>query len=71
MDIIEKMHSRSRFNYNKMTEIGNELMKLKGSPENDQRPLREKFHLLEDEQISIDNLIQKLQNWLNPEEKSS
>ena len=27
------MHSRSRANYNKMTEIGNELMKLKGSPE--------------------------------------
>ena len=62
MDIIEKMHSRSRANYKKMTEIGNELMKLKGSPEQDQIPLREKFHLLEDEQISIDNLIQKLQN---------
>ena len=54
-----------------MTEIGNELMKLKGSPEQDQIPLRDKFHLLEDEQISIDNLIQKLQDWLNPEEKSS
>ena len=61
MDIIEKMHSRSRANYNKMTEIGNKMMKLKGSPEPDQIPLREKFHLLEDEQISIDNLIQKLQ----------
>ena len=71
LDIIEKMQSRSRANYKKMTEIGNELMKLKGSPENDQIPLREKFHLLEDEQISIDNLIQKLQNWLNPEEKLS
>ena len=46
-------------------------MKLKGSPEEDQRQFREKFHLLEDEQISIDNLIQKLLNWLNPEEKSS
>ena len=34
-------------------------------------PLREKFHLLEDELISIDNLFRKLQNWLNPEEKSS
>ena len=65
-----KMHSRSRANYNKMTEIGNELMQLKGSPEQDQIPFREKFHLLEDEQISIDNLIRKLQNWLNPEEKS-
>ena len=54
-----------------MTEIGNELMQLKGSPEQDQIPFREKFHLLEDEQISIDNLIQKLQDWLNPEEKSS
>ena len=29
------MHSRSRANYNKMTEIGNELMQLKGSPEQD------------------------------------
>ena len=70
MDIIEKMHSRSRVNYNKMTEIGNELMQLKGSPEQDQIPFREKFHLLEDEQISIQNLISKLENWLNPEEKS-
>ena len=70
MDIIEKMHSRAHANYNKMTEIGNELMQLKGSPEQDQIHLREKCHQLEDEQISIDNLIQKLQNWLNPEEKS-
>ena len=70
LDIIEKMHSRSRANYKKMTEIGNELMKLKGSPEEEQRPFREKFHLLEDEQISIDNLIRKLQDWLNPEENS-
>ena len=44
-----KMHSCSRANYNKMTELGNDLMKLKGSPENDQIPFREKFHLLEDE----------------------
>ena len=70
MDIIEKMHSRAHANYNKMTEIGNELMQLKGSPEQDQIPFREKFHLLEDEQISIQNLISKLENWLNPEEKS-
>ena len=48
MDIIEKIHSRSRGNYNKMTEIGNEFIKLKGSPEEEQRPFREKFHLLED-----------------------
>ena len=53
-----------------MTEIGNELMKLKRSLEEEQTPFREKFHLLEDEQISIDNLIRKLQNWLNLEEKS-
>ena len=43
----------------------------KGSPEKDKLSFREKFHLLEDEQISIDNLIQKLQDWLNPEEKLS
>ena len=70
MDIIEKMHSRSHAKYNKMTQIGNELMQLKGSPEQDQIHLREKFHLLEDEQISIDNLIKKLKSWLNPEVKS-
>ncbi|MCH5241538.1 MAG: hypothetical protein J1F67_03820 [Muribaculaceae bacterium] len=64
------MHSHSRGNYNKMTEIGNELMQLKGSPEQDQIPFREKFHLLEDDQISIQNLISKLENWLNPEEKT-
>ena len=56
------MHSRSRANYNKMTEIGKELMKLKGSSEEEQRPFREKFHLLEDEQISINTLIRKLEN---------
>ena len=33
-------------------------MKKRGIPEEVQRPFREKFHLLEDEQISIDNLIQ-------------
>ena len=49
-----------------MTEIGNELIKLKDSPEEEKLSHREKFHLLEDEQISIDNLIRKLQNWLNP-----
>ena len=54
-----------------MTEIGNELMKIKDSPEEEKLSLHRKFHLLEDEQISIDNLIRKLQNWLNPEEKSS
>ena len=63
------MHSCSHANYNKMTEMGNELMQLKGSPEPDQIPLREKFHLLEDEQFSIDNIIRKLHNRLNPEEK--
>ena len=42
-----------------MTEIGNELMQLKGSPEEEQSQFREKFHLLEDEQISIDNLFRK------------
>lgn len=61
------MHSHAHANYNKMIEIGNELMKLKGSPEEEQRPCRVKFHLLEDEQISIQNLISKLQNWLNLE----
>lgn len=53
-----------------MTEIGNELMKLKNSPEKEKIPLREKFHLLEYEQISIQNLISKLEKLLNPEEKS-
>ncbi|MCH5319778.1 MAG: hypothetical protein J1E38_08750 [Paramuribaculum sp.] len=71
LDIIEKMHSRSRANYKKMTEIGNELTKMSGFQEKEQIPLRKKFHLLEDEQISIDKLIRKLQNWLNPEEKLS
>ena len=40
-----------------MTEIGNELMKKKGFLKEEQRPFREKFHLLKDEQISIGNLI--------------
>ena len=71
MDIIERMQSRYRSNYNKMNEISNELTKMTGFQEKEQIPLREKFHLLEDEQISIDNLIRKLQNWLNSEESSS
>ncbi|MCH5235891.1 MAG: hypothetical protein J1E16_11405, partial [Muribaculaceae bacterium] len=69
--IIEKMHSRSRANYNKMTEIGNALLKLKGSPEKEQIPFREKFHLLENEQNSIINLNSKLENMLKLEAKSS
>ena len=64
------MDSHLHSNYNKMTEIGNELMKLKGAPKEDHRLFREKFHLLEDEQNSIQNLISKLENWLNPEEES-
>ena len=43
MDIIETMHSRSRSNYNKVTEIGNELIQLKGSPEQDQNPFVRNF----------------------------
>ena len=38
------------------------------TPEEEKLSLREKFHMFEDEQISIDNLIRKLQNSLNPEE---
>ena len=52
-----------------MTEIGKELMKMKDSPVEEKLSFREKFHLLEYEPISMDNLIRKLQNWLNPEEK--
>ena len=65
------MNQPSKRDGNKMFEIGNELMKMKDSTKKDLITLREKFHLLEDEQISIDNLIRKLQNWLYPEEKSS
>lgn len=54
-----------------MTVIGNELLKLKGAPEKEQIPFRDKFHLLEDEQTSILNLISKLENRLNTEVKSS
>ena len=32
MDINEKMHTRSRANYNKTIEIGNELVKRRGIP---------------------------------------
>ena len=45
-------------------------MNMKGSPEKDKLSFREKFHMLEDDQISIRILISKLQNWLNPEENS-
>lgn len=71
VEIIENMNVRLLTNDKKMTEIGNKLMKLKGSPEQDQIPFREKFHSLEDDQTSILNLISKIENRLNPEEKSS
>ena len=64
MGLIKKLERRLNEIDSKMTKIGNELMKLKGSPEEGQRPFREKFHLLEDEPISIQNLILKLENWL-------
>lgn len=43
IDIIEKMHSRARANYNKMNEIGNELMKMKDSPEEEKILLLRNF----------------------------
>ena len=70
LEIIQILQSRLLANDKKMTEIGNKLMKLKGSPEKEQILFREKFHLLEDEQISIQILIDKLNGWLKPEEQS-
>lgn len=71
LEIIENMNVRLLANDNKMTVIGNELLMLKGTPEKEQISFREKFHLLEDEQTSILNLISKLENRLRLEEKSS
>ena len=71
LEIIENMNVRLLANDKKMTEIGNELLKLKGSPEKDQIPFREKFHSFEDEQTSIINLISKLEYRLHSIEKSS
>ena len=65
------MNVRLLANDKKMTVIGNELLMLKGTPEKEQISFREKFHLLEDEQTSILNLISKLENRLRLEEKSS
>ena len=59
--LIKKLEKRLINLDSKMTEIGNILMKMKDSPEREQIPFREKFHLLEDEQISIHKLISKLQ----------
>lgn len=68
MGLIKKLERRLIEIDSKMTEIGNILMKMKDSPEKEQIPFREKFHFLEDEQISILKLISKLDNWLNPKE---
>ena len=65
------MNQPSKRDSNKMFEIGNELMKMKDSTKKDLIPLHEKFPLLEDEQISVDNLIRKLPSWFYPEEKLS
>lgn len=71
LEIIENLQSRRLANDKKMTEIGNKLMRMKSSPKKEQIPFREKFHLLEDEQTSILNLISKLENRLNSIEKLS
>ena len=70
LEIIQILQSRLLANDKKMTEIGNKLMRMKGYPEKEQIPFREKFHLLEDEQISIQILVDKLNGWLKPEEQS-
>lgn len=67
--LIKNLEERLIKNDSKMTAIGDKLMSM-DTPEKEQIPLREKFHLLEDEQISIQKFIEKLNGWLKPKEES-
>lgn len=69
-EIIVKLKERFKHNDDEMTEIGKTLTKMKDTTEREKATLRQHFHLLEDEQISIQRLIDKLNGWLKPKEKS-
>ena len=75
LGIKERMHSRSIVNGDKKIEDLQRIeetekyagIKLKGFPEKEQVLVQEKFHLLEDEQLSIEALIRELEIWLRAE----
>lgn len=59
-ELIEKLKLRFALNDSKMTEIGNTLSKIRATSEEEIVRPRHQFSLLEDEQISLQNLITKL-----------
>ena len=69
------MHSRSIVNGDKKIEDLQRIeeteilagIKLKDFPEKEQVLAQEKYHLLEDEKLSIETLIRELEIWLRAE----
>ena len=64
-EIIQNLQLRLHQNNAKMTEIGKTLTNMKSSLESEKIPFRKQFHLIEDEQTSIQKLIDKLQKLLS------
>ena len=60
--IIERLQLRYRQNDSKMTEIGEKIAPMADAPNSEKAKLWKQFHILEDEQISIDKLITKLKD---------
>ena len=58
--IIERLHLRFQQNDSKMTEIGEKIAPMADAPNPEKAKLWQQYHMLEDEQISIDKLISKL-----------
>ena len=70
-EIIDNLYSRFKQNDSKMGEIREKIIPMADAPNPEKAKLWQQFHLLEDEQNSILNLISKLENRLNLEESSS
>ena len=62
--IIERLQLRFQQNDSKMTEIGEKIAPMADAPNPEKAKLWQEYHMLEDEQISIDKLISKLKDWV-------
>ena len=62
--IIERLQLRYRQNDSKMTEIGEKITPMADAPNPEKAKLWQEYHLIEDEQISIEKLISKLKDWV-------
>ena len=62
--IIERLQLRFQQNDSKMTEIGEKIAPMANAPNPEKTKLWQEYHLIEDEQSSIEKLISKLKGWV-------